>query len=153
MAIRKTNRRYIGKVYKSKVSMKDAVTELSPNSFKLLNLIYYEVIKGKDLEDKEAMSILGVSRGTYFKAKDELKEKGYIRIVQVGSTKYKWYIGKDAISKDALKWDEGRKIKSNREFANLVLQVKENEEHIENPTEGVYVLEGFEQDSKVEIVA
>ena len=87
--------------------MKDAVLELSANAFKLLNLIYHEVIKDEDLADNKAMAQLGVSRRPYFKAKDELKDTGYIRVVQVGSTKYKWYVGKQAIEKDSKKYDKG----------------------------------------------
>ncbi len=146
MKTNKTKRKYVGRVYKSKISMVEAVQDLSPNSFKFLNLIYHEVLKGEELVDTNIMAVLGVSRRPYFRAKDELKEKGYIRIVQVASTKYKWYVGKKAIAKDAKRYDKGRKLKADREFANLVLGIKvERDEYIDNPTEGVFVLEGFEQ--------
>ena len=67
------------------------------------------------------MKQLGVSRRPYYKAKDELKEKGYIKIIQVGSTKYKWYVGKEAISKDDLKY-QNKKRKDDELFAKLVLE-------------------------------
>ena len=116
-----TNRKYVGKVQRSKVDMKEAVIELSPNAFKLLNLIYYEVLKDENLADDKVMKQLGVSRRPYNKAKDELKEKGYIKIIQVGSTKYKWYVGKEAISKDDLKY-QNKKRKDDELFAKLVLE-------------------------------
>ena len=40
----KTNRRYIAKMKRSKVNMREAVQELSANAYKLLGLIYYNVI-------------------------------------------------------------------------------------------------------------
>lgn len=153
---KKTNRRYVGKVYKSRVVMKEAVLELSANAFKLLNLIYHEAIKDEDLADDKAMNILGVSRRPYFKAKDELQDLGYIRIVQVGSTKYLWYVGKTSIAKDADRYDKGKKKKADYEFAQLVLSIDMSDNVIcesSNQAEsGVYVLEGFEQGSDNEIV-
>ncbi len=118
---RRTKRRYVATVTKSRVIMKEAVLELSANAFKLLSLIYYENIKDGDLADEKACRILGVSRRPYFKAKEELTELGYLRIVQVGSTKYKWYIGKKAIKKDSERFDIGRSKKSNYEFSQKVL--------------------------------
>jgi hypothetical protein len=136
-----TNRKYIAKVQRSKVNMREAVIELSPNAFKLLNLIYYEILKDETLADDKAMKQLGVSRRPYYKAKDELKEKGYIKIVQVGSTKYKWYIGKEAIAKD------------DRLFAKLVLEGNSiNNQDFKSKESGVFVLEGFEQDFENEVV-
>lgn len=148
-----TNRKYVGKVYRSKVDMKEVVLELSPNAFKLLNLIYYEIIKDETLADNEAMKYLGVSRRPYYKAKDELKEKGYIKIIQVGSTKYKWYIGKESISKDDLKY-HNKKKKDDEKFAELVLGLNKstNNQSYNYEDSGVYVLEGFEQDLIHEIV-
>lgn len=61
-----TNRKYVGKVQRSKVDMKEAVIELSPNAFKLLNLIYYEVLKDENLADDKVMKQLGVSRRPYY---------------------------------------------------------------------------------------
>ncbi|MCT7501397.1 hypothetical protein ACOTVQ_09660 [Aliarcobacter butzleri] len=147
-----TNRKYVGKVYRSKVDMKEAVVQLSPNAFKLLNLIYYEIIKDETLADNEAMKHLGISRRPYYKAKDELKEKGYIKIIQVGSTKYKWYVGKEAISKDNLKY-QNKKKKDDEKFAELVLGINKatNNQSFNYQESGVYVLEGFEQDCGNEI--
>lgn len=147
-----TNRKYIAKVQRSKVDMKEAVIELSPNAFKLLNLIYYEVLKDETLADDKAMKLLGVSRRPYYKAKDELKEKGYIKIVQVGSTKYKWYVGKEAISKDDLKY-QNKKRKDDELFAKLVLEgISINNQEFKSKESGIFVLEGFEQDFEDEIV-
>lgn len=148
-----TNRKYIGRINRSKVDMKEAVMELSPNAFKLLNLIYYEILKDETLVDNEAMKILGVSRRPYYKAKDELKEKGYIKIIQVGSTKYKWYIGKEAIAKDEIKY-QNKKKKDDELFAELVLNHKAstNNQSFSYKDSGVFVLEGFEQDFDNEIV-
>ena len=143
-----SNRKYIAVISRSKISMPEAVIELTANAFKLLSLIYYGHISNSDLQDKKAMKILGVSRHPYLKAKDELKIKGYIKIVQVGSTKYKWFVGKNAIRKDTEKYDEAKKKKKSREFAELVLGVDNNDEN-EIPKakqKGVYVVEGFEQD-------
>lgn len=125
--------------------MKEAVVELSSNAFKLLNLLYYDFIKESNLADDKAMAILGVSRKPYFKAKDELKEKGYIKIVQVGSTKYKWYIGKESIRKDNEKY-KAKESKDRQKFAMLVLEgrTETNTEQEEKSNE-VFVLEGFEQ--------
>ena len=103
------------------------------------------------------MVILGVSRRPYFKAKEELQERGYLRIVQVGSTMYKWYVGKASILKDSKRWDEGKRLKENFKFAQLVLgfTLKENKnplpKAVNNENNGVYVLEGFEQDVTSEI--
>lgn len=147
-----TKRKYVGKVQRSKVDMKEAVIELSPNAFKLLNLIYYEILKDETLADDEAMKQLGVSRRPYYKAKDELKEKGYIKIVQVGSTKYKWYIGKESISKDDLKY-QNKKKKDDELFAQLVLEGSSiNNQNFKPKENGVFVLEGFEQGFEDEIV-
>lgn len=147
-----TNRKYVGKVQRSKVDIKEAVIELSPNAFKLLNLIYYEVLKDENLADDKAMKQLEVSRRPYYKAKDELKEKGYIKIVQVGSTKYKWYVGKEAISKDDLKY-QNKKRKDDELFAKLVLEGNSiNNEDFKSKESGVFVLEGFEQDFEDEII-
>ncbi|AXX95095.1 hypothetical protein [Arcobacter ellisii] len=147
-----TNRKYIAKVQRSKVDMKETVIELSPNAFKLLNLIYYEILKDENLADDKAMKQLGVSRRPYYKAKDELKEKGYIKIVQVGSTKYKWYVGKEAISKDDLKY-QNKKRKDDELFAQLVLEgISINNQDFKSKESGVFVLEGFEQDFEDEIV-
>ena len=137
--------------------MSEAVMELSANAFKLLNLIYHDLIKEETLENDRAMEILGVSRRPYFSAKDELQEKGYIRIVQVGSTMYKWYVGKASISKDSKRWDEGKRLKNDFEFAQLVLgyTLKESEKYLPKPVNnsdsGAYTLEGFEQDCTSEI--
>ncbi len=155
---KKTNRRYIGKVYKSRVVMSEAVMELSANAFKLLNLIYHDLIKEETLENDRAMEILGVSRRPYFSAKDELQEKGYIRIVQVGSTKYLWYVGKASILKDSKRWDEGKRLKNDFEFAQLVLghTLVESDtpklKAVNSDNYGVYELEGFEQ-GKIEEIA
>ena len=75
----------------------------------------------ENLADDKVMKQLGVSRRPYYKAKDELKEKGYIKIIQFGSTKYKWYVGKEAISKDDLKY-QNKKRKDDELFAKLVLE-------------------------------
>lgn len=147
-----TNRKYIGRIHRSKVDMKEAVIELSPNAFKLLNLIYYEILKDETLADDKAMKQLGVSRRPYYKAKDELKEKGYIKIIQVGSTKYKWYIGKESISKDDLKY-QNKKRKDDELFAKLVLEGNAvNNQKFKSKERGVFVLEGFEQNFGDEIV-
>lgn len=139
----KTKRRYISKVIKSRVVMKEAVVELSANAFKLLNLIYFDCIKDEDLADDKARAILGVSRRPYFKAKEELAALGYIRIIQVGSTKYKWYVGKEAIAKDAKRYDEGRAKKANREFSEMVMDYYIPSNNIEEPIiqDGVGVYE------------
>jgi hypothetical protein len=148
-----TKRRYISKVYKTKVDMKEAVIELSANAFKLLNLIYYNIIKDETLADNEAMKTLGVSRRPYYRAKDELKEKGYIKVIQVGSTKYKWFVGKEAIRKDKHKY-KAKKKKDDEHFADLVLNYNcpKKEKNYSLDNEGVFVLEGFEQNSINEIV-
>lgn len=157
--MRKTNRRYVGTLYKSKVLMMEAVQELSANAFKLLNLVYYEVVTKEGLSDSNLMMILNISRRPYFKAKSELKEKGYINIVQVGSTKYKWFVGKKAIQKDYEKYEPKRR-KDAESFADLVLngvckdskKSKPRENKSNHDGGGVYVLEGFEQGLPDEIV-
>lgn len=139
--MKKTNRTYRAIIKRSKVNMGEAVQELTANSFKLLNIIYYCVTEEKDLEDKSLMKFLDVSRRPFYNAKEQLKEKGYIKIVQVGSTKYKWFVGKKAIQKDNEKYEP--KYKKDREkYAKLVLNVEDNESFIiPNNYSGVYSID------------
>lgn len=95
-----TNRKYVAKMKRSKINMAEAVQELSANAFKLLGLIYYGVIKLDNLDNDSVMKLLGVSRRPFFNAKDELKNKGYIQVHQIGSTKFVWVLGKEAVKKD-----------------------------------------------------
>ena len=118
----KTNRKYVGQIIRSKVPMAKAVIELSANAFKVLNLVYYGHICKEKLRDQDASKIASMSRRPYMKAKDELIEKGYIRIHQIGSTKYKWIIGSTAIEKDRERYDKPRTEKANKEFAEKVLK-------------------------------
>ena len=69
-----TNRKYIAKMKRSKINMAEAVQELSANAFKLLGLIYYNVIDLDNLDNDTVMKLLGVSRRPFFSAKDELKD-------------------------------------------------------------------------------
>ena len=81
-----------------------------------------------------------------------VKKFSYIKIVQVGSTKYKWYVGKEAISKDDLKY-QNKKRKNDELFAQLVLEgISINNQDFKSKESGVFVLEGFEQDFEDEIV-
>jgi len=136
-----TNRKYIAILKKSKVNMREAVGELSANSFKLLNILYYVIDDTSNLEDKRLMDTLGVSKRPFYNAKDELKEKGYLKIVQVGSTKYKWFLGKKAIKKDNDKYEA--KYKKDREnFANLVLGIDYSKSDVINKNcSGTYFIE------------
>ena len=95
-----TNRKYVAKMKRSKINMAEAVQELSANAYKLLGLIYYNVIDLDNLDNDTVMKLLGVSRRPFFSAKDELKDKGYIQIHQIGSTKFVWVLGKEAVKKD-----------------------------------------------------
>jgi hypothetical protein len=139
--MKKTNRTYKAIIKKSKVNMGEAVQELAANSFKLLNIIYYYVTEEKDLEDKSLMKLLNVSRRPFYNAKEQLKEKGYIKIVQVGSTKYKWFVGKKAIQKDNEKYEPKYK-KDREEYAKLVLNIQDKESCIiSNNYSGVYSID------------
>jgi len=137
----KTNRKYIATLKKSKINMREAVEELTANSFKLLNILYYVIENTSNLEDKILMTSLGISKRPFYKAKDELKEKGYLKIVQVGSTKYKWFLGKKAIKKDNEKYQA--KYKKDREtFANLVLGIDHSKPDVINKNySGTYFIE------------
>lgn len=95
-----TNRKYVAKIKRSKINMAEAVQELSANAYKLLGLIYYNVVSLDNLDNDTVMKLLGVSRRPFFNAKDELKNKGYIQVHQTGSTKFVWILGKEAVQKD-----------------------------------------------------
>ena len=127
--------------------MSEAVIELSSNAYKLLGYIYYNHLLDSDLVDKRASKIIGSSHSTYANAKYELKNAGYIKIVQCGSTLYKWFVGKGAIEKNNIKY-KGKEKKDRRVFANKVLGTTVGEITVNSLNDGVcgvYELEGFEQ--------
>ena len=155
----KTNRRYIAIVKRTKINLREATTKLSSNAFKLLYMIYTDVIKGEDLDNNKAMKIMELSKHPYLKAKDELKEQGYIKVIQIGATKFVWLIGKDAIEKNDEKY--ALKEKLDREaYAQEILEYlspkPSNETFDQNPPtvypNETYVLEGFEQNFPNEII-
>ena len=157
--MKKTNRRYIAIVKRTKVNLREATTKLSSNAFKLLYMIYTDVIKGEDLDNNKAMKIMELSKHPYLKAKDELKEQGYIKVIQIGATKFVWLIGKGAIEKNDEKY--ALKEKLDREaYAQEILEYlspkPSNETLEQNPPtvypNETYVLEGFEQNTPNEII-
>ncbi len=85
--------------------MREAVIDLSPRAFKLLNLIYYGHISHEYLMDAKASKILGCGINTYANTKYELKESDYLLIHQLPNNKFIWIIGKKAIAKDKDRWN------------------------------------------------
>lgn len=141
-------KRYKGQIRRSKVDMSEAVLELNPNAFTLLNYIYLGHLQDADLNNRRASKIIGLSHVTYSNAKHDLVKAGYIKIVQCGSTLYKWFVGKGAIEKNNIKY-KGKEKKDRRVYANKVLgtTVGVNTEYTcSNGASGVYELDGFEQD-------
>lgn len=89
------------KVVKKKINWLDCM-ELSGNSFKLLNLMYY---LDQDASDEVYLSKMGISLNTYKKAKKELISNGLLKVVQVGRHQYKYILGKRAIAEDDGKYE------------------------------------------------
>ena len=102
--------------------MKHAVLDLSPKAFYLLNMVYYKHIRGGDLKDSIARTIVGYGSGVYADCKWELKEKGYIHIVQTKGNNYLWFVGKETIEKTKRRW----KSKSDADFKAEALAIYED---------------------------
>lgn len=88
------------KIQKTKVDMCKAL-HLGSNAFKLLNIMYYQNVDGNETTLRSA---LGVGRDTYKKALSELKDSGYIEIVQTGKG-YKYLLGEKKIAEHDKKYE------------------------------------------------
>jgi len=85
------------KIQKSKIDWKEAINDVSPNAYHLLSVLYYLDVDGMDAE---ILSNVQYGKSTYDKAKRELVNKGYLKVVQVRRHTYKYIVGDDKIKED-----------------------------------------------------
>lgn len=111
------------KVQKSRINMLDALQELSPEAYYLLNVLYLDNIP--DVKDSTLLDKVPYGERAYKKYKAELVDKKYLKVVQTGRHKYKYILGKSKIESDEDKYElkyitdsmlEGRKILEMREL-------------------------------------
>jgi DNA-binding MarR family transcriptional regulator len=113
---KKTTSKFIGVIKSSKVDMKEVVTKLSAQAYRVLSYLYYRHIDGDKLKISEAIKILQISKTTYSNCLYELKENNLLYIQQIDTTTYLYMIGEEIICKYKAKW----KNKEDYDYKELV---------------------------------
>lgn len=90
------------RVQKSKIEWLDALDQLTPEAYYLLQTLYYRDIV--DVKDSVVLRLVPYAERAYKKYKAELIDKGFMKVEQVGRHKYKYMIGQKTISKDSVKY-------------------------------------------------